>query len=29
VTPSVIHDIADDLNGRTKAEEPVWKEIAV
>jgi pyruvate/2-oxoacid:ferredoxin oxidoreductase alpha subunit len=28
VTPSVIHEIIDDLIGRNEASEPIWKEVA-
>jgi pyruvate/2-oxoacid:ferredoxin oxidoreductase alpha subunit len=28
VTPKIIEEILDDLVGRHKAEEPIWKEVA-
>ena len=28
VTPEVIHEIADDMAHRERAEEPIWKEVA-
>ena len=28
VTPEVVEQILDDLNQRTSAAEPVWKEVA-
>jgi len=29
VTPAIINEIIDDLNGRSESEEPLWKEVAV